>query len=180
MAITLDTLPAWTRTAVHTDYGGHVNKTDYLSQGAIDALTDVTAADICRIATDLAALVRTAPFCVITYTCNDSSPAAPTVHSVYMMTGISASNYAGDSPPSGFPTLARVADGRVTITFASTYDDDYGTAGGFAIATAVGSVHGTVSAAPIFVFDSATVLTVRAKDHADAALADAKITVCIG
>lgn len=174
--MSLTTLPAWTRTATHESYGGHVNKTDYLGQGPIDALTDMAASDVCRMAADLAACVRTAPFCVITYTCNDSSPAAPTVHSVYMMTGISESDYAGDSPPTGFPSLARNGNGDVTISFDSSYEDDYGTSGDFVAKNAVGTIHGTDAASVGFSFSSND-LRVRVNDYNNTDLADVKVTV---
>lgn len=118
-------------------YGGHVSKENYLGRGAIDALTDVAAEEFSRMAADTAAAVRTAPFAIIQFTCNDSSPAAPTITSVLMMTGVRLTSYAGGSPPSGFPSAARNSDGNVTFTFSSSYADEYGVAGAFSPTHAV-------------------------------------------
>ena len=74
----------WIRTNDLTHYGGHPEKANYLSRGAIDPLTDVDASQFSRLAADVAALQRVAPFCTMTILCNDSAPAAPTVEYVHM------------------------------------------------------------------------------------------------
>ena len=122
--------PAWSRAADHTDYGGHVNKRNYQSQGAVNAQTDVTAEQITRIAADLAAAVRTAPFAVLSFT--TSSTAAPTVHPCRLMTGALATAYAGDVPPTGYPSVEATGADEVTITFAASYSDDYSVSASFA------------------------------------------------
>src|SRR5689334_20554830 len=119
MAIQPTGAPAWTRTASHVHYGGDVNKENYLSRGVIDATTDVGAAELCRLAADIEAIVRTLPFATITYLCNDAAPAAPTILSVYMMTGIELVSYAGGSPPTGMPSGSRTGTGHNVFTFAS-------------------------------------------------------------
>ena len=138
MAITPAGSPAWTRAATHEDYGGDLNKQNYLSKGVIDALTDVGAEEICRIAADLEAVTRTSPFCVMNITCNDATSAAPTVNSALLMTGARSTSYEGDAPPTGFPECSRVSDGVVDVTFAASYSDDYGAAGAFAPAHVMG------------------------------------------
>lgn len=117
---------AWVRSTGIEDYDSHTLKGDAVGNGPVQPQTDVEAAALMRIADDMAAVARTAAFATIRYRNNDAAPAAPTVHSVNMMTGVDASNYAGGSPPSGFPTLARNGDGDVTITFASSYTDETG------------------------------------------------------
>lgn len=129
--------PAWTRTATHTIYGGNLNKRNLLSVGAIDAQTDLTAEQLARIAADLAAIVNVAPFMVIRYTNNDTSPAAPTIQSIYGQTGVVTTPYAGDTPPTGFPSAARNGNGDVTFTFASSYTDPYGVSGSHSLGMAL-------------------------------------------
>jgi hypothetical protein len=149
MAITPTGQPAWSREVAHTDYGGNVNKVNYLSRGKIDALTDVGAADLCRLAADLEAVVRTAPFAVISYTCNDNvvmGVAPPTIRSAFMMTGVRTTSYQGGAAPSGFPSSARNGDGNVTFTFAGSYSDPYGVAHAFVPTFVQASVYGSSAA----------------------------------
>ena len=173
--MTPDGSPAWTRVATHTDYGGNVDKQNYLSRGVIDALTDVGAEALCRMAADLEAVVRTCPFATITYLCNDSSPAAPTIEIVYMMTGVRLVSYAGDAAPTGYPSAARNGNGDVTFTFASSYSDPYAVSGAFAPSHAVASLHGTTVGEPVVAISGQTV-RVRAFNGASA-LQDKRITL---
>ena len=169
-------LPAWTRTATHTQYGGDVDKENYLSRGMIDARTDLDAKHIQRLAADLEAVVRTCPFITLTYLCNDASPAVPTIEAVFMMTGVRVVSYEGDSPPSGMPSAARNGDGSVTFTFASSYADPYSVSGDFAPVHAVASVHGTTPASETVTLSGQTV-TVEAWDDGGSALADVRLTL---
>lgn len=178
MAITPSGSPAWTRTADHTQYGGNVNKTDFMSIGSINAKTDVSAAEYCRAASDLAAAARTAPMWVITYLNNDSSPAAPTVEIALGMTGVSLVSYAGGSPPAGFPSAARNGNGDVTFTFASSYNDEYGVAGGFSVLSALASVQGTAHRSPTTT-TTATTVRVRVFDDAGAAVQNARVSLTV-
>jgi hypothetical protein len=132
MAITPSGTPAWTRAATHEDYGGNVDKQNYLSRGVIDALTDVGAEELCRMAADLEACVRTSPFCVMSVRCNDGTCAAPTFSSVLMQTGVRATSYEGDAAPAGFPSGARDSDGIITVVFSASYADPYGVTGAWA------------------------------------------------
>jgi len=167
--------PAWTRTADHTVYGGNTDKQNYLSRGVIDALTDVGAEALCRLAADMEAVVRTCPFATITYLCNDSSPAAPTIEVVYQMTGVRITSYAGDAAPTGFPSAARNGSGDVTFTFASSYSDPYAVSGSFAPKHAVAGVHGTSSGEAPCVISGQTV-RVRGFNGASA-LSNPRITL---
>lgn len=124
--------PAWTRTVVLANYGGDPNKQNYLGRGAIDAQTDVAAEEFSRMVADLAAAVRGAQFMVARVRCNDTSPAAPTIEWISMMTGVLQTGYAGGSPPAGFPSWARNGNGAVTATFLSSYNDEYGQPGAYA------------------------------------------------
>ncbi len=173
---TPDGSPAWMRVAAHTDYGGNVNKTNYLSRGVIDALTDVGAEAICRMAADLEACSRTCPFVTITFGCNDVGPGAPIVSAVYMMTGIRTTIYAADTPPTGFPSAARNGNGDVTFTFASTYSDAYGVSGAFTPQHAVAGLYGAQAGSATCVISGQTV-RVRAFVAAGTALSDAVLNL---
>ena len=171
-------LPAWTRTATHTIYGGHTEKENYLSLGMIDATTDLDAAHIQRLAADLEAVVRTAPMATITLTMNDAGAAAPTITSVFMMTGVNETSYEGTDAPAGYPTAARVTDGVVTVSLATTYSDPYGVAGDYAIGHAKACFQGTV-AGDCTVTTSGSDITVYAWDATGAAFSDGTISLTV-
>jgi hypothetical protein len=120
-------------------YGGHPEKRNHLGQGAIDALTDVSAEEFSRLAADLAAIMRTAPFGSYEFLCNDSVPAAPTITAVNSMIGIRTTSYAGDAAPAGFPSAVRNGDGDVTFTWDATCTDPYGVVGNFGVTNPYGS-----------------------------------------
>lgn len=178
MAIIPNGLPAWTRTASHTNYGGHINKRNFLSRGVVDALTDVGAEAICRLAADLEAMARTAPFAAITYLNRDTLTTTPLIESVHMMTGVRLTSYAGGVAPTGFPSAARNGNGDATFTLASSYTDAYGVAGTFAIKHACCSVHGTGAGEGVVEILTSTTLRVRLFNGASA-LVDQRATLLI-
>jgi hypothetical protein len=170
--------PAWTRTASIEDYGGNTEKANYLGGGAINPLTDVDAREFSRMTADLAAVVRTAPFLVATYSADDTSPASPIVEFIWMMTGRVAGPFSGTSPPAGFPTFAYNGDGVVLITFASSYSDEYGVAAAFAPTGGVASCRGSgVGGRNVKVQPSGQTVTVTVLDEAGVAAMDQTITV---
>lgn len=171
MAITPAGVPLWVRTVALADYGGNVDKINYLSRGAIDPLTDVDASEYSRLVGDLAALGRTAPFCILHFTCSDTSPAAPTVHWCSMMTGVRTTSYVASSPPSGFPSATRLSDGQVRFTFASSYLDEYGVSGAFAPTMADGTLASTTTGLAKTNISGQTVDVVL-EDNASAAIVD--------
>lgn len=179
MTITPSGSAPWLRTNDLSHYGGDLNKENYLSRGAIDALTDVDAAQFSRLASDVAALQRVMPFCTLTFLCSDTAPAAPTVEYVHMQTGVTTIPYLGSSPTTGFPSLARNGNGDASITFASSYLDPYGVPGAFSMTSAlpclISSTAGEVSAQIV----SSTVLRIRAFSTAGVALVDPRITVSV-
>ncbi len=149
-------LPAWTRTASHTQYGGDLNKRNFQSQGVINAQTDVGAEEIARLAADLEACVRTAAFAVITLTAtNDGGLVAPTVNAVLLMSGIRATSYPGAAAPSGFPSCATIGAGHYQLTFASSYSDAYGVAGSVNLIGGTGSVLASTMAVPTIIASDA-------------------------
>ena len=150
MAIVPTGSPAWVRNADHTIYGGDTNKTNWHSQGVTNARTDVGAEAFVRLAEDLSAVVRTAAFCELTITCNDTVPGPPTIVAVNQMTGVTLTSYVGNSPPAGFPSGARNGNGDVTITWAASYTDDYGVSGNVNIAHVLLSSIGSTAAMPVY------------------------------
>lgn len=169
-------LPAWSRTSSHVFYGGDTDKRNLLSQGVIDPTTDVSATELARLAADMEAIVRTMPFMVITYLNNDSSPAAPTIEVVYIMTGVRTTSYAGDAAPAGFPSAARNGTGDVTFTLDSSYSDPYSVAQAFDIGHLSATARGTVYCVPVPQRLTATTFRVRSF-NGGGALADQRVTV---
>jgi hypothetical protein len=180
MATTPTGLPVWTRTSDISFYGGDANKANHQSVGVVNPKTDISAEEWCRVTADITAMARTAPFCIITFTMDDNSPGAPAVHSVNMMTGINTAGYEGDAPPTGFPTLARVSNGRATITFASSYEDEYGVSGDLVIYHGNGTCHSTVSRTVNVEVDSGTnEVDVIVTDSSGTAVTNPKVTAVI-
>jgi len=138
-------LPAWSRTASIESYGGHADKINFMGQGAIDARTDVTAAQINRLAADMSAIVRVLPLAVIIVQNDDTGVNDPTVLGAWLQSGVSAAGYAGASPPSGFPTATRISDGSVAIQFPVPLTDDFGVEQKVHIRAAEASVSGDVA-----------------------------------
>lgn len=165
--------PLWTRAAGHVNYGGNENKRNHLSQGVVDPETDVSAQQLARLATDLASIARVAPFGYMVVQCNDSSPQAPQVVLANMANNVST-GYEGDAAPTGFPTLARVSNGRFSVTFASTYADDYGVSGAFILQPGTGSVISSAEASVTFIRNNDTTMNVYLWDASNNALADGR------
>jgi hypothetical protein len=179
MTVTPSGLPAWSRTASHTQYGGNVDKRDYMGVGPVDALTDVSAAQFCRATADLAAAVRTLPMCVMTLLCNDTSSAAPTIEFVNMMSSVPrTTSYAGDSAPAGFPSAARNNNGDITVTFDSSYTDEYDVEEDFAPTQANTTVHATAHRVATVAISGQTV-RVRVYDATGAAVSDPRVTLAV-
>ena len=173
-------VPAWLRQNNFASYGGHLEKKNFASRGAINPKTDVSAEAFSRIAADLAAVALVAPFGVFTILCDDSTPGPPTVEYASMMTGTRSSSYLGNAPPTGFPSVARNGNGDFTMTFAATYTDPYGVAGALELKnpkpTLVGSTPGSAQAEIL----TATTLRVRAFVLAGTALSNARVSLNVG
>ncbi len=180
MTITPTGAPAWTRVASFSNYGGNTLKQNYLTRGAINALTDVAAEEFSRMVSDVAAAARTAPFAVMRVLCNDGSPAAPTIEFCELMTGVRVTSYAGNAAPTGFPSGSRNGNGDVTITFASSYLDEYGVSGAFTPATAAASVNSSSGAGASAVISGQTVRVACTGASTGAALSDARFTLQVG
>ncbi len=172
--------PPWLRTTSYVDYGGDANKTDYLGIGIINPKTDVSAAQLQRMANDLAACARAVPACTIAYTCNDTAVGHPTVTLCRGMAwNYAGAGYTGDRPPTGYPTVTRAADGDNTITFDSTYTDSYGVSGAFAINAAAPSVASIGNYTADHVRTATTVRVVTKVGNTGAAALDLLVVVNI-
>lgn len=126
--------PAWVRSNAHTAYGGNVNKVNYQSVGTVNPRTDLSAENLCRMAADLAAVARTAPFATMTFQCQDSAPSDPDIEKYYSMAG-------------GQPTGTRNGVGEVLFTWSPSYTDDYGVSGNVNIIGAIATAHATAPGA---------------------------------
>jgi hypothetical protein len=178
MTTTPTGLPAWSRAADHTMYGGHLQKTNYQSQGVVNPRTDVGAEAVCRLAADSEATTRTCPFAVVTYLNADGSPAAPTVESIYMMTGVRTSSYLASAAPTGFPSAARVSTGKVTFTFSASYADAYGVSAPWTPSGCSLGFQGTTFCDGVWSITGSTI-TVACFDAAGAALGDRRVTLVV-
>lgn len=179
MAITPSGSPPWLRTNNLTHYGGDVNKANYLSRGAIDALTDVDASQFSRLSADVAALQRVMPFCTMTLLCDDSTPGPPTIEYINMQTGIASVSYVGNSPPSGFPSAARNSNGNVLITFASSYSDPYSVNGAFSISSLMPGLISATAGTATAERASATTVNLRAFNSAGTAISNARMSLSV-
>lgn len=116
----------WARAMDHASYGGNVEKHDLFNSGAIDALTDVAAVNMTRLAQNLASCGLVAPFMTLYVRSNDPVTEPPLVKWAYSMNGNVPGGYVGDNPPTGFPEVTRTTDTNYLIEFPLTYTDPYG------------------------------------------------------
>lgn len=121
--------PLWSRTASAAGYGGHARLRDYCDIGAVNANTDVTAAQYKRLARDAAAIALTTPIVtmVVNYLSSGSifvvdycKPAwAPAV----------TTRYIGTAPPSSlYPAVAKttLSPPGCSVTLPSSAQDEFG------------------------------------------------------
>lgn len=158
----------WTRAVGIADYGGNAAKTDYLGIGVVNPKTDISAAQLLRLTNDLAAVVRGAPFCTITFVC-PASPSTdnPTVTAVTgMIWNYSGAGYPGGTPPTGYPAVVRIANGHWRVSFASSYTDSYGVSGAVSVRSVMPTVSGSAYAAN-YTLVSATVVSAYVINRSD-------------
>ena len=134
MTVTPTGLPIWSRTASFETYGGHTGKKNYNDVGLIDPTTDVSAEQFSREVADIAAMARTSPFAVMTYTQDDTGTNDPTVNYYDAHHGSGAAKA---------PTLTRNGDGDVTITWDASYSDPYGVSQSVALRHVKATAHGS-------------------------------------
>jgi len=172
--------PAWVRSSAFDTYGGDANKSNYQSQGVVNPRTDVGAEGFSRLVADVAALVRTAEFCSMLVQCDDVTPGPPTVLNCRLMTGVAATSYVGNAPPSGFPSVARNGNGDVSVTFAGSYSDEYGVAGTFIVKDPVANLVASSGGVSVPERVSSAVIRVRSFDLSAVAVSNAKFTLTVG
>lgn len=107
-------LPPWARSASIYSYGGSVTKYDLLGVGPINVDTDISAAQIASMSSHLAAIMRVAPLCVVT---TQFEP----VYGVWTLDNFFSQWGNGLS----FAPTLTYGSGYFTLTFDSTYDDEY-------------------------------------------------------
>jgi hypothetical protein len=95
------------------------------------------------------------------------------------MTGVQLTSYAGDTPPSGFPSASRNGNGDITFTFAASYLDEYGVSGAYIPSNPVGMVLGA-TAGMVSAVRTGSTLRVRAWDAAGTALSNPNISLTVG
>lgn len=163
--------PSWTRTVDVSDYGGDAQKSDYLNIGPVNPRTDVSCAQFLRLVADMASATRAMPLCTIEFTCRDTLTTDPLITSVTgQIWSYSGSGFDGGSPPTGYPTVTRIGDGHVRVTFASSYSDDFGVSGDIAVRAAIPSSASTTYGAAHDVISS-TVVDVWLANHTTGAAA---------
>ena len=123
-------------------------------------------------AADLAAIQRTAPWAILVYTNNDTSPAIPTVDEYSAMAGTA-------------PTGARTGNGDVTFTWDASYNDPYSRPADVHLIGAKVTVLGTTSAFGVASFSDPDTngkderMQVVIFDDAGVAVSDAVVAVAV-
>lgn len=193
MPITPAGNPLWLRNATGgaatiENFGGHLEKQNYLGRRGIDAITDLDAESVARLTADAVAIANTVPIAVVSFECIDTgsyelygvtfpAPHAPWITGVHLCTGVRLVRYLGDRARATLPSATRNGTGDVTIEFPVTMTDAYGVEGaltiahvkpGCAIATSVQRVVAEIV--------SATSVRVRVFDEADAAVPNASVS----
>lgn len=159
--------PLWIRNASIESYGCTVDFHDYGGVGKIDPNTDSDASEWMSMTADVSAMDKTIPFARITLTCNDSSPAAPTIVSYWAVHGTDR------------PTVARVGNGHFTIEWASSYYDPYGQEGVTNLIDVTATVRGSAACFASAEFSSVKKLDVYVWGSSFAAALDKKVTVVV-
>lgn len=132
--------PPWNRTMVLEDYGGHANKRNYGGRGVVDPRTDIDAGQVQRMAADLCAVARVAPFSVVTV---DGATTPNVTHAVVGAVETVSSGYVGSSPPAGMPTVTHVGTGHFKLVWEVSYSDASGDSANFVPSAAAPSIAGS-------------------------------------
>lgn len=160
--------PIWVRNASIESFGATVDMHNYADIGTVDPNTDLTAEKYGSLADQSQAMQKTIPFAIVNLTCNDASPAAPTINTYHALHGVAR------------PTVARIGTGHFTITWATSYLDSFGQSGATNLTDYTACIHGSVSALATAQFTSVNVLEVFVfTPSTGSALADKKLTVVV-
>lgn len=159
--ITPNGQPAWTRTSTPDTYGAVPGLHDLGGVGAVNAKTDITAAEYTRMAADVASAVRVAPLFWATLLVSMPVLGGDNVQVVQCspMWDVPSGTYAGASPLSGsYPTVT-ISGTTITVEFPDLVTtvggvdylrvaDDYGVYGNCRIESVDVSVANTGGAVP--------------------------------
>lgn len=147
--------PAWTRTAAPDTYGAVPGLHDLGGVGAVNAKTDIAAAEYTRMAADVASAVRAAPLFWLAFQAVVPGMGSPSINVLQCspMWDLPSGAYEGASPPLGsYPTFA-FSGSRILVTFPDLETtiggalylraaDEFGVYGNCQIAAAVVSTSG--------------------------------------
>lgn len=116
--------PIWSRVPSIEQYGGHLEKRDYLDIGVVNSKTDVSARQLTRMTADLAAVARVAPLLRMRITVQVGSIS---VDWCSLAWGADAT-YSGATaigPSPAYPTVS-LEDNDLVIQMPTSATDDYG------------------------------------------------------
>lgn len=120
--------PLWARGRVPSAYGGNPGLRDYGGIGAVDAQTDITAAQYLRLSADVAAIANTSAICTLLFTWSTSDPLVTFVNCGWA-DPITVS-YSGATPPSSlYPSVVKDSASRCVVTLPATAPDQFGVTG---------------------------------------------------
>lgn len=163
--------PLWAYTTTLEDYGGNLEKRNYMDRGAIDAISDIDARQFARLTADVYGIGATSPLCTLSFECRDTPASVPRVTRCQFVTGVELLPYDGDRPPDLFgagklPKMTRLGDGAVEVTFAESYRDDYAIEAPYIVRGVEGTAYGDTVQILTPEIVSATVVRVRIFDFA--------------
>lgn len=147
------TTPAGTPTWEHANdaatYGATTGTQNYQALGVVNPDTDLGADQFARMCEDLAAVQRVAVFATLKFTLDDTGNNHPTVSMVRMMNRVYSEAFSGENPPTGIPSVERVSDSIVDITFPTEVSDDFAQSAPINLAGAFGSASAGSTAAGV-------------------------------
>jgi hypothetical protein len=126
MTISPAGLPLWSRTASFEVYGGHLQKRDYGGICMVNALTDVSAAQFCRLTGDAAGAARVAT--LFSMSLSRSGSTITINYCAPQWAPPSLSPYDGGVAMGLYPVAALTDTNEVTVTVPSSATDEFGVA----------------------------------------------------
>lgn len=121
--------PFWQRGRAPSLYGGTPEKRDYGGIGAVNAKTDVTAAQYLRLCSDVAAIANVSPICTILCTWRWNAHPLVTFVSCPWAAPVTVS-YTGNVPPSSlYPFLIQGSATQMGVALPESALDEFGVSG---------------------------------------------------
>lgn len=118
--------PIWSRATSMQYYGGNTQKRDYVGVGAINAKTDVSAAQFARITADLEEAARMATLCRLVVSVNDGAGTSQVLFASVAWAQPMTVPYDGALAPAGYPLIA-LSSGIMKVGLPASAVDSYGT-----------------------------------------------------